>query len=170
MYAGSALIVSDMRLQIPTLPIDSATISAQKPGGSVRPALSGAHTGLLPCAASGWTAIKAAIAKTTERSIECILLDVGCGNIQLSGSTSACCLEANRAVTQRPDDRCAGCNIAVSAVSRVQTGSRARRREPRAVHAADGGSDFQLRRARLPGNRDIAISDRSAPQERLHGP
>src|SRR6266545_1770356 len=30
-------------------PIDSATTSAQKPGGSVSPALSEAHTGLLTC-------------------------------------------------------------------------------------------------------------------------
>ena len=36
------------------------------------------------------------------------------------------------------------------------------------LHAADGGSDLQLRRARLPGGRDAQVPGRLAPQERVH--
>src|SRR3989449_8429196 len=64
-------------------PIDSATISAQKPGWSVSPALSGAQTGFLTCGIGA--TMKAAMARKRARVIG-ILLDVSCENIQLSRS------------------------------------------------------------------------------------
>src|SRR6266545_8223662 len=62
-------------------PIDSATTSAQKPGGSVSPALSEAHTGLLTC--GGDATSKATSAATRTRDMRGILLDGSCGNIPL---------------------------------------------------------------------------------------
>ena len=66
---------------------------------------------------------------------------------------------------------CAGCNNAghPATARGIQAGGRARRREPLAVYAADGGSDFQLRRARLSRNGDVALSGRSASPQRVHG-
>src|SRR3989454_1189659 len=64
-------------------PIDSATISAQNPGWSVSPALSGAQTGFLTCGIGA--TMKAAMARKRARVIG-ILLDVSCENIQLSRS------------------------------------------------------------------------------------
>src|SRR6266571_430436 len=65
-------------------PIDSATTSAQKPGCSVSPALSGAQTGFRTC---GVNATSNAVSATTRaRDIREYPLDVSCENIQLSGS------------------------------------------------------------------------------------
>ncbi len=56
------------------------------------------------------------------------------------------------------EDRCA------------EEGSRRRRRVAARVHPADGGPAVQLRRARIPGSRDAAASDRRAGARRLRRP
>ncbi len=50
----------------------------------------------------------------------------------------------------------------------MKRGGRARRR-PGQARAGDGGLGLQLRRARLPGGRDVEVPDRPAREERLHG-
>src|SRR6266576_3218181 len=145
-------------------PIDSATTSAQKPGWSVSPALSGAQTGFRTC---GVEATSNAVSATTRtRDMREYPLDVSCENIQLSRSYS----EVRSAVPQHAVAPFAGCNVSrpAAAACGLQAGSRARRCEPLPVHAADGGSDLQLRRAGVSGDGDVAVSRRPAPQERLH--
>src|SRR2546426_9239497 len=140
-------------------PIDSATTNAQKPGCSVSPALSGAQTGFRTC---GVEATSNAVSATTRtRDMREYPLDVSCENIQLSRSRHLSFplsrMERGSggedsggedAVAQHTTAPFAGCNVSSPAATacRTQTGSRARRREPRPVHAADGGSDLQLDR------------------------
>ena len=63
-------------------PIDSATISAQKPGCSVSPALSEAQTGRFACGVGA--TMSATKTRGNARVMSRFLLDVSCGNIQLS--------------------------------------------------------------------------------------
>src|ERR1041384_4072545 len=62
-------------------PIDSATISAQKPGWSVSPALPDAQTGRLACGVGA--TMSATKTRGNARVMRRFLLDVSCGNIQL---------------------------------------------------------------------------------------
>src|SRR5712671_4979893 len=136
-------------------PIDSATTRAQKPGGSVSPALSGAHTGFLTCGVDAATS--AARPVSSSRRV-----------MGTEYSFPAHPTEVSRAVASYVPRRLAGCSAAILSSRRTQAGSGERHRHSGAIHAADGGSDLQLRRAGIPGDGDVAVSGGPAPQERLH--
>src|SRR5437867_597581 len=145
-------------------PIDSATISAQKPGCSVSPTLSGAQMTFLACCAGA--TMSAVRSRRNARAI---------GNSRWTWVAGIYSFRAHtrnrggrRAVTQYPLVRFTGCNITVATPRRAQTRSRPRRRRPRAVHATNGRSDLQFRRAGIPRNRDLTLSGGSASQERFH--
>src|SRR5262245_7551828 len=143
-------------------PIDSATISAQNPGWSFKPALSGAQTGLN---GRGVAAKRNAVLPTRTKRV-----------IEVSAGRELREYTAFRLAPTWGEDAVASCavpgcssrNISVATPCRAETGGRDRRRESRAVHAADGGSDLQLRRARISGNRNVSLPGRPAAQKRIH--
>ena len=86
--------------------------------------------------------------------------------------TKACSVAVRCHVAMLCRARVAGRRQARRDAGRLETLKRERRRRRRRharADAADGRPGLQLRRARLPGGRDVEVPDRHPREERLHG-